>query len=424
MATRRILLILIGLLSACILAAGVAAAALAVLSVGRAGDARAPLGQPRPERLLVVGDDRRLRTLDGRGDERVLVEDASPDVFRYPALAPDGQRIVYISQDDDGFALRSVDLRTGDRTELYRSRENPPLYAAWSPDGATISFLSNRSAGGLAVHVVPADGSGESALLGTAASSSYFAWQPDGTRLLLHIGGSSFENGRMAAFERGSTTPLYELADPGFFQAPAWTADGSGFFYVAQPPIQGQPSPELIESVLTRVGADGQGPQELAREKQAAMLFLRAPQSDHIAYITVGPRGFGALKLVAPDGSSARTLSAPDQQVRAFFWSPDGARLAYLTGEPAQPDAAPRFTWHVVEREGGGRRDMESFTPSQAFIGLTNFFDAYAISFNLWSSDGRSLVYGASDGVYVLDVASGAAQRRADGVLGLWAGPQ
>lgn len=423
MATRRVLLALIGLLSACILAGGTAAAALALISISRGG-AQLPLGQPRAQELLVVGDDRRLRTVDAGGGERVIVEDASPDVFRYPALAADGRRMAYISQDAEGFALRSVDMGTGEQTELYRSRAEPPLYLAWSPDGEHISFISNRSGGGLGVHVVPADGSRESELLGTAVSSSYFAWQPNGGRLLLHIGGSSFENGRVAAFEAGSSTPLYELADPGFFQAPAWTADGSGFFYVAQPPVQGQPSPELIESVLTRVGADGEGPQEIAREKMAAMLFLRAPQSDHIAYVTVGPQGFGALKLVGPDGAAARTLSAPGQAVRAFFWSPDGSRLAYLTGQAGQPNTPPSFTWHVVERESGERRDLGSFTPSRAFIGLANFFDAYAISFSLWSSDGRALVYGASDGVYVLDVESGAASRRSDGVLGMWAGPQ
>jgi TolB protein len=418
------LLALIGLLSACILAGAVGLGALAVLRLGQADGLGLPLSQAGAGQLLVVGADQRLLTVDERGRERVLVEDASPDLFRYPSLSPDGERIAYISQDDEGFALRSMDVRGGGQTELYRSTDDPPLYVAWSPDGENISFLSNRSAGGLAVYVVPADGSREADLLGTAASSSYFAWQPDGGRLLLHIGGSSFEDGRVAAFEPGSTAPLYELADPGFFQAPAWTADGSGFFYVAQPPVQGQPSPELIESVLTRVSADGTGPQELAREKLAAMLFLRAPQSDHIAYITVGRGGFGPLKLVDPGGADRRTLSRPDEQVSAFFWSPDGAQLAYLTRDPGPPGEAPLFTWHIVERASGERRDLESFAPSQAFVAMVNFFDAYAISFDLWSSDGRELVYAASDGVYVLDVSSGEARRRSDGVLGMWAGPR
>jgi len=412
MATRRVLIALIGLLSACI-AAGLASVA-ALLLFGR--------WQAPGERLLVVGPAGQLLVLEGAARGRVLAEDASPDLFRYPTLAPGGERAAYISQDGEGFALWSLDLRSGERTELYRSRENPPLYAAWSPDGANISFLSNRSAGGLGVHIVAADGSAESAMLGTSRSSSYFAWQPDGDRILLHLGGSTFEQGRVAAFDLGSSTPVFELADPGLFQAPAWTADGSGFFYVAQPPVSGQPTPDRIESVLTRVGADGTGPRELARERQAAMLFLRSPRSDDIAYTTIGQGGFGGLKLVAAAGGPARTLSLPDEQVPAFFWAPDGERLAYLTLERSSAGEPFRFTWNVVDRAGGQPRQLASFTPSQAFAGLVNFFDAYALSFDLWSGDGRRIVYGASDGVYVLDVASGAAERRADGVLAMWAG--
>ena len=37
------------------------------------------------------------------------------------------------------------------------------------------------------------------------------------------------------------------------------------------------------------------------------------------------------------------------------------------------------------------------------------------------SPDGSRIVYGTDQGVYVLEVASGEATRRADGVLGLWA---
>lgn len=411
MATRRILLALIGLLSACILIGGTAVAALAFFGLRNRGG-----------ELVIVGADRRLLLVDRGGRERVLAEDASPDLFTYPTLAPDGERIAYVSQDIDGFALRSMDLRTGSQIELYRSSENPPFYAAWSPDGANISFIASRGAGGLDVHVVAADGSCEADLLGSAPGSSYFAWQPGGGRLLLHIGGSSFEDGRMAAYEAGSTTPLYELADPGFFQAPAWTADGSGFFYVAQPQAQGPPSVANVESVLTRVAADGTGAQELAREKMVAMLFLRAPQSDAIAYTTIGPDGFGALKLVDAGGGAARILSRADEQVPAFFWAPGGEQLAYLTLEASQPGGPPRFTWHLVDLARGQVRDLESFTSSWAFASLVKFFDAYAISFDLWSPDGRELAFGADDGVYVLDVRSGEVRRRADGVLGMWTG--
>jgi Tol biopolymer transport system component len=52
---------------------------------------------------------------------------------------------------------------------------------------------------------------------------------------------------------------------------------------------------------------------------------------------------------------------------------------------------------------------------------MISFFDAYALALDLWSPDGSRIVYGTDEGVYVVDVASGEATRRADGVLAMWA---
>jgi TolB protein len=410
MSTRRLLWAMVGVLSIVILVAGAGVAALAYLRLSRA----------TPEQLLVLGSDKRLLLLDASGGQRVLAEGTGGG-FRYPTIAPDGRRIAYISEDANGLALYSLNLATDTRTELYRSSENPPLYATWSPDGDHISFLSNLSGGGLGVNIVLADGSRQSDLIGTTPGSSYFAWRPDGDMLLLHMGGSSFQNGTVATYRPDNNQPVQQLADPGLFQAPAWSSDGTQFFYVAQPPISGAPSIEAVESVLTRVSASGGAPTTLASEKMVEMRFTRAPTSDDIAYITVGPDGFGALKLVGAAGGAARTLSREGEHIPAFFWSPDGAQIAYLTFVPQQ-SGLPRLTWHVVARAGGTVRDLAEFVPSQDFVALLSYFDAYSFAFDLWSPQGDRLVYGADDGVYVLDLGSGKAERRADGVLGMWVG--
>lgn len=414
MATRRILVALIGALTVFILVAGIGVAVLAAQILGRPA-APASVAQG----LLVLDGERRLTLLAGDGAARTLAEDVSPELFHYPATAPDGRRIAYIGRAGGETLLFSLELASGRRAELYRSRESPPLYATWSPDGRYISFLVNMRGGGLGAHIVPADGSRPAELVGTSPSSSYFAWRPDSGALLLHSGGGDGVRGRVATFAPGQAEPLREVADPGFFQAPAWSVDGADFFYVAQPDPGGPLTAERVESRLTRVGAAGGPPQVLASEQQAALIFSRAPASDDLAYTTVGPAGFGALKVVAAGGGAARTLSRPDEAVAAFFWAPDGARIAYLTIErhEGQP---PRFSWHLVAAGGGVVRDLGSFVPSPAFAALVNFFDAYALALDLWSPDGRELVFGSDEGVFALDVASGTRQRRADGVLGLW----
>jgi TolB protein len=408
MSIRRLLWVTIGALSAVIILAGAGVAALLFFQIGR----------PSADRLLVIGD-KSLTLLEQGGKGRVLAGDSNSD-FRYPTLSPDRTRLAYIAQAADGSTLSVVQLAGGEPKVLYHSRDSQPFYMMWSPDGTRISFLSGQSDGSLAVRIIAADGSREPDLVRTAASSSYFAWRPDSSALLLHSDGASSEDGRVAAYKPGSPQPILELSDPGQFKTPAWSADGTQFFYVAQPATQGAPSPDTVESVLTRVSADGVA-HVLASEKRAALLFARAPASDHIAYTTVSASGYGPLKLVDAAGGAPRVISRPDEQVPAFFWSPDGARLAYLTFERL-PNGSLRLTWHVVDRAGGTIRDLSSFAPSKAFISLLSFFDAYAFSFGLWSSRGDQLVYGADDGVYVLDVASGKADRRSDGLMATWAG--
>jgi TolB protein len=413
MTARRILLTIVGLLSIVILIGSLSAGVMAFLLI---------TNRPVDQKLLVVGPGQRLAIVDRQGNAQLLADDLSAELFRYPALAPDGSRVAYISRRGNVSILQVIDLRSGTRTELYRSTTNPPLYMVWSPDGQYLSFLSNRGTGGLGMHIVPTDGSHEAELVSVSPSSLYLAWQPDSSSVLVHIGGSIFEDGRVITVQPGREQPLYEIDDPGFFQVPAWSVDGESFFYVAQPPIEGPPTVEKVESVLTRVKVGEMQPQVLAREPMAAIIFSRSPKSDEIAYTTVGPEGFGPLKLVTLDGS-VRTLSSADDNVVAFFWSPNGEQIAYLTPAGRSSNGSPQLRWQLAGRNGASSRTLNTFVPSQEFLAQINFFDAYALSFNLWSSDGRALTYGTNDGVHVLDINRGIATRRSDGVLAMWLPP-
>lgn len=413
---RRILWITVGVL-----------AFLVVLSASALGGLVWLRFQQPPARLLVLDNAARLQLVAADGQRQTLATDVSRDVFRYPAVAPDGRQIAYIAGDEAGTALLRLDLRTGERQELYRSRENPPLYLTWSPDGQTISFLSNLSGGGLGAHVVPADGSRESELINSARGSTYFAWSSSSEMLLLHA------DGRLATYDRAANRLSETLGGTGLFQAPAWSVDGQTLFYVAQPATSGPLTPFVVESVLTRVDPGGAEPIVLVREPQAALFFSRAPASDRLAYTTIdltqpgplAPDSFGPLRLVGADSRGTTIVSRPAEHVVAFFWSPDGSRLAYLTATGAQMDPVSlRYTWHVVAVDDGEVLDLVSFTPSRDFLAMVNFFDAYAMSFSLWSPDGRQLTYSTDDGVYVVDATGGAARRVADGKLGLWAGPR
>jgi TolB protein len=409
MTIRRVLWVAIPLLLIVVLVGGGALAWLLL---------RSPLVEPA--RLVVIGADTKVRLLEADGTERLLVDNAKTDGYSFPAVSTDGRRIAFVSADDQGTAIIVLDVAGGARKEVYRSRQNSPIDLAWSPDDKYLVFLIGSQ---LTAQIVPVDGSKPAQLI-SAGSPSFFAWSPDGTRLVLHLGGHTVDGGHVALFQPGQDKASPVLSDPGLFQAPAWSIDGQHVFYVAQPLITSeQPTLDDIKSDIVRVSAEGNDPTTLVREEKSDLRIVRAPDSDQIAYMVVDlqAQAFGPLKLIGGDGGTARMLSREGEHVTAFFWSPDGKQIAYLTYEGRFNRQGMR-TWHVVETASGTVRDLGAFQPSSAFVGLQDFFDAYTFSFSPWSPASNQLAYGAEDGVYVLDLGTGAAAKKSDGALGMWVG--
>lgn len=380
--------------------------------------------EARPIGLVVFGGDARLRLLnDGEEAQRVLAEDASDEQFRFPAISPSGRYLAYVAGAEENLRIVRIDLVTGERRELYSTVVNQPFSLAWSPDSAHISFLLVSSAG-LTTHIVRADGS-EPARLIASSESSYIAWTPDGSTMLLHLDGHTVQGGRLDTYTPGHEQSEPLLSDPGFFQAPAWAADGRSIYYVAQPPITSErPTLDDLESQIVRTSRDGRDVQVLVNEKFADLRIVRAPTSDEVAYVAAQPlrEGIvaGQLKVIDGNGGAPRTLSREDEQVTAFFWSPDGAQIAYIASRG--DGAGGRRSWQTVDIVSGAVRDLGEFTPSAALVGLERFFDAYLFAFSPWAPDGSRLAYGADDGVYVLDLTDGRARRVSDGTLALWVG--
>jgi TolB protein len=380
-------------------------------------------GREAPAALLVVGGNDRLRLIDERGAERLLDSGVQSAEFDFPAVSADGRRLAYVVSEQGARVLYCRDLPGGERRELLRTSVRRPFNLTWSPDGRYISFLAIDGES-LIAQIVPADGS-QAARLVTSGTHIFFSWSPDGRTLLLHTNDHAAQGGQIELYDTAAGHSSSILSDPGLFQAPAWTLDGKQFFYAAQPPTE-RMSYSALESSVVRVGQDGRAPSVLASEKHAGLRIVRAPGSDRLAYIVQeiaedGTFAWGPLKLIEGGGAAPRTLSRAGEQISAFFWSPDGAQIAYLTYTGGFTPRGRR-TWHVVDLASGAVRDLGTFTPSAEFANFQYYFDAYLHTLSLWSPDSRRLTYGAHDGVYVIDLASGGSSRVADGALGMWTG--
>lgn len=399
------------LLLTCIAAAG-SVTLRRVLDVARRTTEAAPASDagvtstaiPAVNRVLVVGDDGNIYTVRPDGGDRInLTTDADEQhVYRQPAWSPDGQRIAWVAS-VAGAPASQTSLLTGlvDGRDVTRTDMGgfAPFYLFWSPDGGRVACLSSWAEGLALRTVAVADHAAEPVLIGSG-QPFYFAWSPDGQQLLAHLSGE-----RLSFLSlRGAEERLD--ARPGVFGAPQWSADGDHLVFVAR---QG------AEQQLTWAAVDGSIEKELATIEGFAT-FALSPAGAQIALVDttfeVGTAAFGPLSVINIEtGEQVLISEAP---ALAFFWSPSGDRLAYLT--PADPpEDGPRASlaashldlwlqWRIWD--GAASYELARFAPADIFLAdHLRFFDQYARSMTPWSPDGAALTF---------------AGQTEDGALGVW----
>lgn len=123
-----------------------------------------------------------------------------------------------------------------------------------------------------------------------------------------------------------------------------------------------------------------------------------------LSYTAARSDGLGtSIYMARADGSGPAEFV---RGARAASWSPDGLRLAYLseTGDAARP-----YDLHVADYDGTG----------QTTLPITFALDPDPSP--RWSPDGRYLaVEGAEEGVYVVDLETGAVTSVSGEVAGAW----
>src|SRR5204863_235403 len=107
---------------------------------------------------------------------------------------------------------------------------------------------------------------------------------------------------------------------------PSWSHDNQRVAFV------GVSSENDGTAILYTAAVKDAKPLQLFRSEHEFPFYLSwSPDSKSIAYINTQGSGSNVkaeLHLIKPDGSGDQLLS--DESPIAFFWSPDGARIAYL----------------------------------------------------------------------------------------------
>lgn len=327
-----------------------------------------------------------MRTLLGRADPALRgAGGALPLGFASPNWSPDGLHVAVsllyqTSERQPGATLVLVGLDGGPPLVLYAGlpgveamiAPGQPHYVNWSPAGDQIALLAPTRAG-LTLLLIGIDRQSVPAAL-TSGAPLFSAWSSDGQTLLIH------QASDLLLLELASAPNLTTLArNASSFQVPAWSPSGDRF--------------ALIQHRGNRasLGLMDRGGQETVLHgfPGPAGALAWSPAGALLAYSSLAssePPRYRGLWLDQLDGQEAEQIN--DEIIVAFFWSPDGRRLAYLTPTLSQR----QMHWNVLDLESRASRRFSRFYPAIELNLLLTFFEQYSLSHRIWSPAGDALL--------------------------------
>ncbi|MEM7331054.1 MAG: hypothetical protein AAF490_03105 [Chloroflexota bacterium] len=361
-------------------------------------------------RIAFVDFDGRVNTISPDGtDQRVLT--GKRRIFQFPAWSPINEQIAAVGNNDNGgglYVISDQQQQTLVTPELYFSHNQFPFYQYWSPDGQSVSFLTTHPLGfGLRIAYL----TGKNYLLMTG-QPLFWTWGNEPKKLFVHSGEPD-SDARLAFIGTDGDGFGENIARPGFFQTPGISKNGR-FMAFAELDSFGKRH-LVVEDILEK---------DAQRFNQKGMMALTwNPSLSLLATIstdTVDQRPYGPLNIIDPVQKQTKTVI--NKNVLAFFWSPDGQKIAYLllpsviksdeqtSGyQPTKgmytngvvpftlsmPTEEPHLAveLRVFDLKKNEDRFLMKCSPPTTFLNqYLPFFDQYALSHRLWSPDSQHIV--------------------------------
>jgi TolB protein len=413
-----------------------------------------PLAEASPEslrvnRIVFVNEEGGLETMAPDGSERHVLT-GNRTRYQFPAWSPDGRHIAALGGSISGGGVYMLEDNEGGASprELYFSASDSPFYLYWAPDSRRLTFLAGDQRDGIALNIVDL---GQESATGpfdpprtrriAGGSPFYWHWTADSESLLIHSGSES-EDSRLLLIDDNGRARSPQIDAPGFFQAPGISP--SGRFWAYSQLQDGGTSWLVVDDVMNDVQTS---------DRHAGSLALAwSPAADQLAYISGTAAEFGSawgpLRLF--DAASGETRVLSSETVMAFFWSPDGSRVATISlpsiGDLGGVDVrAPKlralaraaatgflaqniphlFILSVIDVASGSGLQLGEIEPSPFFLGqFLPFFDQYALSHRIWSPDSDTLVLplrvNGENQIVTFDAGSGRMRQLDHGLLAFW----
>ena len=380
-----------------LLLAGILVVLAAVGGVGSLGESE----QTWPplysiNRIAVVGLDAQIRSYrpDGSDEQPVSTGDG---LFTWPTWSPDGKTIAYsgiVRNDDDEpvVTLFGYDWEDEETHPIYQGEpgyagllaDGVVHYPLWSPDSSKLAFVAVTERHGLSLFI---DETASDAGPGFVLDSGplWMSWSTDSSKLAIHRSVDHF----LVSFEDVLAMQKVRLESDAY-RVPAWRPDFSEL--ALSSPI-GRTSYGLYSAPITDTGLVL--PQPVLNVGPASA-FHWSPNGSHLAVVDdVTPVRYGNTPILVYrqfrmlDSATFSEKARVEENVVAFFWSPDGNKIAVVTIE----GAGGELRWTLLDVESGSTVRLADFTPSRDQLTMFQFFDQYAYSHMLWSPDSRYLIF-------------------------------
>ncbi|GAB4249323.1 hypothetical protein [Deferrisoma sp.] len=189
--------------------------------------------------VVYATSDGAVRSVDvGTGEVSLLVDANARRPAMMPALAPDGERLVYVrasGTDPEDTDLQVLNLRLSEHRTLLR-QPGAQMWPVWSPEGGRIAYAScscTLECGTVVQDLWTVNRSGKRPHQRTLSNALCRGpdWSPDGSRIV-------FSSNRDGSFDLfilslvdGTVEKLTEF--PGAETSPAWSPDGRRIAFVA-----------------------------------------------------------------------------------------------------------------------------------------------------------------------------------------------
>lgn len=307
-----------------------------------------------------------------------------------PQISPDGRQILYTMQRVDrksekkytNLWLISTD---GGEPRQFTYGDWSDTLPRWSPDGSQIAFLSNRKDEKQAqIYLIPVNGGEARALTDLKGTVGSLAWSPDGSKLLIQ-----FRRKDADAIEREADEEKKKLGVVvRHITRLNYKSDGLGFL------------PQERWHLWTVDVASGEAIQLTAGEIHDETMPAFSPDGARIVYVSNGtddpdrhPNADEIFVIPATGGDPRRIESFASSKALPAF-SPDGRWIAFYGSEGLDQFWRSSDLWVVPADGSGAARNLTGhFDVAMGNLTLGDVANYGLGTQPVWSTDGRTLYF-------------------------------